>query len=426
MNRATKETNIRWIGQIPLDWSLGTIGNECKVRNEKVSDKDYQPLSVTKNGILSQLEHVAKSDDNDNRKLVLRNDFVINSRSDRKNSCGISSFNGSVSLINTVLYRKDNSRLENNYIAYLFKNYGFAEEFYRWGHGIVADLWTTGWEEMKRITIPVPPKEEQIRIARAIKNQEEKINALITNEEKQIEKLRAYKQALISEVVTKGLDPNAPMKDSAVESIGYFPSNWQLLRAKYVFDSFTKGQGITKDQVVTDGNVSCIRYGEIYSKYDISFSQSYSKTKFELVTSQQFASYGDILFAGTGELIEEIGKNIVYLGHEPILVGGDIIIGKHRQVPEFLNYAMSCVASQSQKSKGKSKLKVVHISADEISNIFVVVPPIEEQKKLVDYLDSRCSLINKLIEGHVNKITKLVNYRKCLIYEYITGRKEAK
>lgn len=136
-----------------------------------------------------------------------------------------------------------------------------------------------------------------------------------------------------------------------------------------------------------------------------------------------YLNYGDIVFSGTGELIEEIGKNIVYLGTEKCLAGGDIIVGKHHSNPSFLNYALYCSSSQIQKSKGKAKLKVVHISSAEIGNVFVAIPPLEEQAKIALYLDEKLSAINKLVGMKQLKIDNLKNYKKSLIYEYVTGKK---
>jgi len=166
--RDMRESGVEWIGSVPATWQTLTIGSLFKVRNEKVNDTDYPPLSVSKGGIVPQMENVAKSDANDNRKMVLVDDFVINSRSDRKQSCGVSPLDGSVSLINTVLYTAKGAPVVPAYLNYLMKNHGFAEEFYRWGHGIVADLWTTRWLEMKSILLPIPTVEEQQQILAAI------------------------------------------------------------------------------------------------------------------------------------------------------------------------------------------------------------------------------------------------------------------
>lgn len=412
----------KWIKSLPNEWSITKIGNHFKCRNEKVNDTDYPPLSVAKQGVVPQIETVAKTDANDNRKLVLMNDFVINSRSDRKESCGLSKLNGSVSLINHVLYQNGQDYYMP-FVGILFKNYGFAEEFYRWGHGIVADLWTTRWQEMKNIEIPLPPLKEQKLIFDFLTNRTSKIDQLISNQEEQIEKLKEYRQAIITKAVTKGLDPSVQMKDSGIESIGKVPSSWSILKSKYVFDKLVKGSGITKQDISADGDIQCVRYGEIYSKYDISFCKSYSKTIEKKIPSKVYLNYGDIVFSGTGELIEEIGKNIVYLGTEKCLAGGDIIVGKHHSNPNFLNYALYCSSSQIQKSKGKAKLKVVHISPAEIGNVFVAIPPLEEQAKIALYLDEKLSAINKLVGMKQLKIDNLKNYKKSLIYEYVTGKK---
>lgn len=195
-----KDSGIKWIGKIPNDWTLTKIGNMYSLRSEKVSDKVFAPLSVTKNGVLPQLENVAKTDDGDNRKLVRKGDFVINSRSDRRGSCGISNLDGSVSLINTVL--KPRNEMNPRYYNWLFHTDSFADEFYSWGHGIVDDLWTTRWQEMKNILIPVPTSIEQENIAQYLDEKCSEIDATIAEKQKQIETLEEYKKSLIFEYVT--------------------------------------------------------------------------------------------------------------------------------------------------------------------------------------------------------------------------------
>lgn len=212
----------------------------------------------------------------------------------------------------------------------------------------------------------------------------------------------------------------ARYKDSGISWIGQIPEHWEVKRTKYVVDSFCKGNGITKDEVFDDGDVKCVRYGEIYSKYENSFSDCISKTKLEMITSPQFFSKGDILFAGTGELVEEIGKNIVYLGNEKCLAGGDIVIAKHSQNPIFLNYLLNSQSSQRQKSYGKAKLKVVHISAFEIGNVYVPLPPLLEQKAIADFLDEKTAKINELVAAKQKQIELLKEYKQSLIANAVT------
>lgn len=195
-----KDSGIAWIGVIPNHWNVGRIGGLYELRNQKVSDEDYMPLSVTMKGILPQLETAAKTNDGDNRKLVRKGDFAINSRSDRRGSCGISDYDGSVSLINTIL--KPRNKMNARYYNWLFHTPLFADEFYKWGHGIVDDLWTTNWSEMKRISIPLPPLSEQEAIADYLDNKCAEIEQIIADKKSQIETLDGYKKSLIYEYVT--------------------------------------------------------------------------------------------------------------------------------------------------------------------------------------------------------------------------------
>ena len=195
-----RDSGVQWIGEIPTHWTLIRIGSLYGLRTQKVSDIDYPPLSVTKMGVLPQLDTVAKTNAHDDRKLVVKGDFVINSRSDRRGSCGISDYTGSVSLINTVLFPI--TEMNPRYYNWYFHTVGFADEFYRWGHGIVDDLWTTGWHDMKNILISVPPLDEQQRIADYLDSKCAEIDNIITEKKQQIETIEECKKSLIFEYVT--------------------------------------------------------------------------------------------------------------------------------------------------------------------------------------------------------------------------------
>ncbi len=193
------DSGVEWIGKIPKHWKLERLGSNFIERREKVSDKDFEPLSVTKNGVVPQLDSAAKSNDGDNRKLVRKGDFVINSRSDRKGSSGLSILDGSVSLIYIVLKPIN---INSDFSHILLKSNGFIEEFYRNGHGIVADLWTTRFWDMKSIMLAIPPKDEQFQIVEHIENQTKKIDIAIELQQNYISKLKEYKASLIDSVVT--------------------------------------------------------------------------------------------------------------------------------------------------------------------------------------------------------------------------------
>ena len=195
-----KDSGISWIGEIPEHWEVKKIGSLFVERREKVSDKEYPALSVSKQGVTPQLDTAVKTDNGDNRKKVCKNDFVVNSRSDRKGSCGVSPYTGSVSLINIVLSPREN--IEVQYFHYLFRSNDYIEGYYRIGRGIVADLWTTRYSEMRNIFVPLPPIDEQQSIVAYIEEKCEKIDKLASELQSEIDYLKEYKQRLIADCVT--------------------------------------------------------------------------------------------------------------------------------------------------------------------------------------------------------------------------------
>lgn len=251
--RETKNSDFEWIGEIPAEWGLSKIGQVYRLRNTKVSDTDYPPLSVTNKGIVPQLDTAAKTNAHDDRKLVRRGDFAINSRSDRRGSCGISNYDGSVSLINTILAPL--GEMNPGYYDWLFHTVQFGDEFYKFGHGIVDDLWTAGWQDMKKITIPTPPIDEQRRIADFLDAKCAEIDVLTDDIQTQIDILEQYKRSVITETVTKGLNPDAEMKDSGIDGARITPSHWKTTRLCY--ECYIRARlgwrGLKADEYVEEG-----------------------------------------------------------------------------------------------------------------------------------------------------------------------------
>lgn len=277
-------------------------------------------------------------------------------------------------------------------------------------------------EDFGQIPTIFPPFSLQQRIADYLDVKCSEIDGLIVLQEQMIEKLKAYKLSVITEAVTKGIDPNVKLIASGIDWIQDIPEGWEVKKIKYIADKIFKGNGITKEEVFSDGDSPCVRYGEIYSKYNQSFKTCISATNIGIQKSPQYFHYGDILCAGTGELVEEIGKSVVYLGNQTCLAGGDIIVIQHQQNPSFLNYALNSNYAQTQKSKGKAKLKVVHISAFEIGSTYILLPPLSEQQIIASYLNEKCADIDRLIEMKQQKIKKLKDYKKSVIYEAVTGK----
>ena len=421
MEQQTENNIIEWIGEIPDNWKISKIGELYSYKNIKVNDEDYPPLSVTKMGILPQLENAAKSDAHDDRKLVNTGDFVINSRSDRRGSCGISSLDGSVSLINIVLSPK--SILNSDYYNWLFHTPQFADEFYKWGHGIVDDLWTTNWQNMKNIIIPIPSLEEQKSIANFLNKKCAFIDSLINAENTIRDKLIEYKLSLITEIVTKGLNNNVKFKDTDIEWIGKIPNHWNLIRLKYVVTK--KAQYGANCEPEQDYNKFDYRYVRIT---DIDDNASL-KDEIVYLSAEDAEGFvlneGDILFARSGATV---GKSYLYNKNDGKCCFAGYLIryvpNKKKLNPKYLLYFtfsnlyiewIKIVATQST---------IQNVSANKYDNLILPLPSINEQKEIIDYLDKKCAPINLLIIEKEKVISKLEEYKNSLIFEYVTGKRE--
>ena len=170
---------------------------------------------------------------------------------------------------------------------------------------------------------------------------------------------------------------------------------WEYKKLGEIATEMYRGSGIKRDQITKEGT-PCVRYGEIYTTYNISFDSCVSYTNKENISSPKYFEHGDLLFAITGESVEDIGKTIAYLGNEKCLCGGDIICMKHQQNPKYLAYALSTPDAIRQKGIGKTKLKVVHTNAPALRSITIPIAPIDKQQSIVDYLDSAFAKIDTM------------------------------
>lgn len=419
--REMKDSGIEWIGAIPQNWQLSKIGSLYTQRNEKVSDKDYQPLSVTMQGILPQLATAAKTDDGDNRKLVRVGDFAINSRSDRRGSCGISPLDGSVSLINIILTPR--TAMHPGYYNWLFHTTLFADEFYKWGHGIVADLWTTRWQEMKSITVPVPEYAEQERIAAFLDAECAEIDAVLEKTRASIEEYKKLKQAVITQAVTKGICGDRPMKDSGIEWIGEIPKEFETLQLKFLCKLITDGTHFSPSTVET--GLPYITAGDVHGiGLDYNSAKRISEEDFNLLVNQGCQPLkGDVLLVKDGATTGRVGfvdsdVPCVILSSVAMLRPADNING------HYLMYLLASYFLQNQILVSMAGSAMPRITLTKLVKYIGLLSPLSEQQEIADYLDEKCAGIDALITKKQQYLTEIENYKKSLIYEYVTGKKE--
>lgn len=397
--RNVKDSGIEWIGFVPDTWDINPISCYFKERNEKVSDYDWEPLSVTKQGIVKQLDNATKSDAHDARKKVCKNDFVINSRSDRKQSCGVSPYDGSVSLINIVLQPKN---ILPEYVNYLLKNYGFAEEFYRYGSGIVADLWSTNYQKMKKIMIPVPSINEQEKIAYFLDEKIKEIDNAIEKTKETIEDYKKLKYSIIVNYITKGIKKESKLIDSQINWIGNYPETWIKTKLKQ-FCKINNGKEIINElSPESEFKIEVFGSGGVF-KY----------------TDQELYEGESVLFGRKGTLGKPLYVNQKFWTVDTMYY---LTFNDSKLLPKYCYYQL--IAFDWNPYITQTALP--SIVGSTILNCDFVFPSIKEQQEIVQYLDKKCNEIDKLIESKENIVNELENYKKSVIYEYVTGKKEVK
>lgn len=420
-----KDSRADWIGKIPATWDVSKIGTLYTQRNEKVSDKDYPPLSVTMKGILPQLATAAKTDDGDNRKLVRVGDFAINSRSDRRGSCGISPYDGSVSLINTILVSR--KKMHPGYYDWLFHTTLFADEFYKWGHGIVDDLWTTRWQEMKRILVPVPPYETQSAIASYLDTQCAKIDEIIAQAKASMEDYKQWKASIIYEAVTKGLNPNVEMKDSGIEWVGNVPAHWRVTKIKN-FVSLRSGITLGK-QYPPDAQLVSRPYLRVANvKAEHVDLQDVATIMVTIEEAEKNAlKPGELLMTEGGDR-DKLGRGTIWHGEIPGCLHQNHVfavqVDEKYMLTKFLDYlTASPVGREYFDLTAKKTTNLASTNATTILQFSVPIPPLTEQEKIITILDRNTATINEVIAEKETLVSDLESYKKSLIYEVVTGKR---
>ncbi|HGF6146627.1 TPA: restriction endonuclease subunit S [Escherichia coli] len=405
------DSGVEWLGRVPASWELTRLGTRFNERRSKVSDIDYPALSVTKKGVLPQLDNAAKTKDGDNRKLVKEGDFVINSRSDRKGSSGVSDRDGSVSLINIVLKPKG---IHPKFSEHLLKSHAFIEEYYRVGRGIVADLWTTRYDEMRTITISVPSLEEQTRITNFLDKKTALIDEAISIKEKQISLLKERKQIIIQQAVTQGLDPNVPMKDSGVDWIGKIPAHWETVRSRWLFKQ-RREKARKEDEQLTASQ-----------KYGVISQQQYMELEGRRVTQVEFNS--EILkhveandfvismrsFQGGIEFCPYTG--CVSSAYVPLIPNSMVYAPYFKHLLKSSRYIEALQSTSNLVRDGQA------LRYENFCMVDLLIVPEEEQVAIAKYIDDQNSLSEMstiLLEA---QIERLKEYKTTLINSAVTGK----
>lgn len=435
-----KPSRVEWVGDIPNSWEetrLKYIGNlyggltgksgEDFKQDDNPNNKPYIPYTnIFRNTYISKnhVDYVVLKD-GENQNKVQKFDLFFLMSSETYQDLGKPCI-----LIDDIEELYLNSfckgfRVNKNYVNPLFLNYQLLGSIHKELISIEGRGFTRinlRQDRLNETPVFLPPLQEQLQIVQFLDEKTSLIDNLVSRKELKITLLKEQRTSLINEVVTKGLNPNVKMKDSGVEWIGEIPEGWKMMRVSN-FGTFFKGNGIKKDEVRDEG-IPCIRYGEIYTKYDRIVYNPISFIDLETSKNSIQIKKGDILFTGSGETLVDIGKSLLYYGDEEIFVGGDIIVLRLKEGfnPLYLSYLLNSSFVQYQKSlMGRGEI-IVHIYSKNIKEIKTPIPSLKEQLQIVEHLDTKTKEIDDLVQIEKKKIDLLKEYRQSLISEVVTGK----
>lgn len=431
MTREMIDSGIEWIGQVPKNWSIERLQWHLYEVNEKNDPiKTTNILSLTnKLGVVPYSEKGNQGNnakDNYNEyKIAYPDTIVANSMNILIGSVGYCNYYGCVSPVYYIYRNKENTNLK--FINYLFQTQQFQKELRRYANGILEIRLRVSSSDILKRTVALPSLIEQQSIVETLDRKISQIDKLIANQEKQIEKLNEYKQSVITKAVTKGLDPNVEMKDSGVEWIGKIPTKWSTIKIK--FTSWLKGRigwdGLKSTEFIDNGPYLITGTDFVNGEINWNTCVHISEDRYaedELLHIKE----NDLLITKDGT----IGKlAIVKNCPEKVSLNSGVMIIRSLDVFDYSDKYLYYILQSNQfyiwyelSQSGNSTIK--HLYQGQFYNFEFSFPEINEQNKITLYLDNKCSEIDSLIKIKNQKIEKLQEYKKSLIYEYVTGKKQ--
>ena len=422
MSRVMKDSGIPWIGEIPKEWE--TLKIKQVMRNKSIKGFPNETvLSLYRDyGVVPKDSrddnHNVTSEDTSSYKLVDVGDFVINKMKAWQGSMAVSQYRGIISPAYYICHFKKDG-VDRRYIHYLLRNDSYKAEYMRLSTGLRVGQWDLNIEDFLCIPMVLPPVPEQQRIAEFLDRKCGEIDEAIALQAEFIEELKSYKQSVITEAVTRGLNSNVEFKDSGIDWIGKIPEKWIIVQTKRIVRNHLQGY-YDADGYVMSG-YRLLRITDLLDNGNLTLGNApFVK---ETPNIKEFVlQKGDFCFARTGGAgcFGFVSDNI-----EPAVFASYLI--RFRFSGQNNNYLRYYFLSYSFISEVNSLIhggvnKNIH--AENIKQTHLPIPPLNEQQQIADYLDTKCAEIDSLIAVKQQKIDELKDYKKSIIYEYVTGKKE--
>lgn len=417
MARKMKDSGIEWIGEIPEGWEVSQLKYATRWKSEK-GCPDEPVLSLYRDfGVVPKDSrddnHNVTSLDTSNYKVVDIGDLVINKMKAWQGSMAVSDYRGIVSPAYHVCSITSN-KVNKRYLHHLLRNPAYLPEYVRLSTGMRIGQWDLGFDDFKNIPFLIPPLDEQAKIADYLDNGCTYLDSILDKTHSSIEEYKKLKQAVITQAVTKGVRGKREMKDSGVEWIGTYPSNWKIIKIKWLLHerkdrsvtgleeplSMSQKKGLipTKDMDSIPNMASSFIGAKLVYKGDLVFNKLkahlgvFSVSKYNGLVSPDYAVY-----YSTGP------ANLNFL---------ELLFKTPQYINEF-----------KKKSSGVGA-GLTRLYTGDLYSIYCALPPLVEQEEIADYLDIKCTEIDRLIAKKEQLVKELESYKKSLIYEVVTGKRE--
>ena len=425
MSRAMKDSGIPWIGEIPCHWEIQRLQTQLYELNEKNTPikTDYVLSLTNTRGVIPYTEkgdvgNKAK-ENHEEYKIAYPNTIVANSMNILIGSVGICNYYGCVSPVYYIL--KERSGTDLRFYNYVLSCVPFQKHLRQYANGILEIRLRLSCKDILQRRVPTPSYLEQQSIADFLDKKCGEIDEMVSLQEKIVEELKAYKQSVITEAVCKGLNPDVPMKDSGIEWIGQIPEGWKVSRVGLHY-SIILGKMLCDKPIEGGALVPYFCAANVH--FDGIGAEELKRMWFSKEEQEKYrVQVGDLLVveggAGAG------GCAIVHnLSHNTFIQNSIMIVRSVSHDCRFLKYLLERLVKQGYVDYVCNKATIPHFTKDKLSQVPFAFPSREEQQDIADYLDTKCTEINILISVRQAKIEALKEYKKSIIYEYITGKKE--
>ena len=428
--REMKDSGIAWIGAMPQAWKMNTIAQiflQVKCKNTGLQEKNLLSLSygkVKRKSIDTVEGLLPESFDGYN---IIEKDDIVLRLTDLQNDhtslrVGLAEERGIIT--SAYLTIRNRSNFCPKYLYYYLHSFDIAKGFYGMGAGVRQGL---NWDGVKWLKILAPSVPKQERIAAFLDAECAEIDAVLEKTRASIEEYKKLKQAVITQAVTKGIRGDRPMKDSGIEWIGDIPESWEVSSVRYI------GQlqnGISKGGEFFGKGFPFVSYGDVYKNYELPHSVFGLIDTTEDERAAYSVEYGDIFFTRTSETIEEVGFSCVCKRSIPNATFAGFIIrlrpfcADEKILTDYAKYYFRGEHIRAYLVKEMNLVTRASLGQTLLKGMSVIVPPKSVQKEIAEYLDDKCADIDALVAKKQQYLTEIENYKKSLIYEYVTGKKE--